>query len=176
MVDEPEAPSARVIEGGDAALFQILRTLHRHAVDFIVVGGLAAVIGGAPVVTRDVDVLRRRSPSEVDRWLAALSELEAIFRGDARRLRPNASHLVGPGHLLLTTRFGVLDVLGTIEEETTYDDVLESSDAIDIGGFSVRVLRLERLLEVKRKLRRPKDQLMVLQIEATLDERRKAER
>jgi hypothetical protein len=155
-------------------LIEILRTLHAHEVDFVVVGGMAAVIGGAPVVTRDVDVLRARSPENIQSWLAALSDLDAIFRGDSRRLRPNASHLEGPGHLLLETRYGVLDVLGTIEDSTTYDDVVPATELVDLGGFSVRVLTLERLLEVKKKLSRPKDQLMALQIEATLDERRKS--
>jgi predicted nucleotidyltransferase len=105
--------------------------------------------------------------------LAALSELDAIFRDDERRLRPNASHLAGPGHLLLQTRDGPLDLLGTIEENTTYEDVLDESYRVDLGGFSVRVLSLERLLVVKRKLGRAKDRLMTLQIEATLDELKK---
>ena len=157
-------------------LVEILRTLHDHEVEFIVVGGMAAVIGGAPIVTRDLDVLRARSPQNADRWLTALTDLEAVSRTDSRRLRPNASHLEGPGHLLLETRFGTLDVLGTIENDTTYEDVLSSATLIDLGGFSVRVLGLERLLEVKRKLNRPKDKLMALQIEATLEERNKPKR
>jgi predicted nucleotidyltransferase len=93
------------------------------------------------------------------------------FRGDKRRLRPNATHLQGPGHLLLDTRQGPLDILGTIEENTTYEDVLDDSYRVDLGGFEVRALSLERLLIVKRKLGRPKDKLMALQIEAALDER-----
>ena len=154
-------------------LIEILRILDANGVEFIVVGGMAAVIGGAPIVTRDVDVLRERSPANVDRLLSALSELDAIFRDDARRLRPNASHLIGPGHMLLTTRHGPLDLLGTIEDDTTYDDVLDESYRVDLGGFEVRTLSLERLLVVKRKLGRPKDVLMALQIEATLAELRK---
>ncbi len=152
------------------SLVEILRTLRAHDVEFIIVGGMAAVIGGVPVVTRDVDVLRERSPANIDRFLAALSDLDAVFRGDRRRLRPNASHLAGLGHLLLETRFGVLDVLGSIEEATTYEDVLPDSALVDLGGVEVRVLSLRRLLEVKRKLSRPKDKLMALQIEATIEE------
>lgn len=157
-------------------LLEILRALRRHQVDLIVVGGMAAVIGGVPVVTRDIDVLRARSPENVQRLLAALADLDAVFRGDSRRLRPNASHLEGPGHLLLETRHGVLDVLGTIEDSTTYDDVLADTTLVELGGFEVRVLSLERLLEVKKKLGRPKDKLMAMQIEATIDERGKQRR
>jgi hypothetical protein len=46
----------------DARLIDILRVLRAHEVDFIVVGGMAAVIGGAPIVTQDVDVLRANTP------------------------------------------------------------------------------------------------------------------
>jgi predicted nucleotidyltransferase len=157
----------------ESKLLEILRILTRHEIEFIVVGGMAAVIGGAPIVTRDVDVLRSTTKANVQRMLEALKELDAVFRGDSRRLRPNESHLEGPGHLLLETRYGVLDLLGTIEEATTYDDLLSHSSWVDLDGFAVRVLSLERLLEVKRKLDRPKDKLMVLQIEAVLDEQRR---
>lgn len=157
----------------DDGLVGLLATLVRHRVDFVVVGGMAAVIGGVPVVTRDVDVLRETSEANATRLLGALREVGAVARGDPRKLEPGLAHLAGSGHLLLTTRFGPLDVLGTIEDATTYEDVLDETDVVDLGGFTVRVLRLERLLEVKRALRRPKDQLMALQIEATLAERAK---
>lgn len=157
----------------DARLLDILRVLRAHEVDFIVVGGMAAVIGGAPIVTQDVDVLRANAPENVERMLAALEELDAVFRGDDRRLRPNASHLRGPGHLLLATKLGVLDLLGSVEDATRYEDLLADSSWIDLDGFSVQVLSLPRLLEIKRKLKRPKDQLMALQIEAVLDEQRR---
>jgi hypothetical protein len=44
---------------------------------------------------------------------------------------------------------------------------------MDLDGTPVRVLSLPRLIEVKRKLSRTKDQLALLQLEATLDERRR---
>ncbi len=157
----------------DARLIDILRVLRAHEVDFIVVGGMAAVIGGAPIVTQDVDVLRANTPENVERLLAALEELDAVFRGDDRRLRPNASHLTGPGHLLLATRLGVLDLPGSVEDSTSYEELLGDSSWIDLDGFSVRVLSLPRLLEIKRKLKRPKDQLMAMQIEAVIDEQRR---
>lgn len=157
----------------EPSLIDILRILSRHQVEFIVVGGMAAVIGGVPIVTRDVDVLRGRSPENVARMLAALDELDAVFRLDDRGLRPNGSHLEGPGHLLLKTRFGVLDLLGTVEDATTFESLLPDSRRVDLEDLSILVVSLERLLGIKRQLGRPKDRLMVLQIEATLDESKK---
>ena len=77
-------------------------------VEAIVVGMAAAVIQGAPTMTWDLDVVHRRTPDNVQRLLGVLNDIDAVARGDARRLKPNASHLLGPGHILLETRFGTL--------------------------------------------------------------------
>lgn len=157
----------------ESNLIGILRVLDTHGVEFIVVGGMAAVIGGAPIVTHDIDVLRRRSTENVSALLAALNELDAVYRGDKRGLRPDASHLAGTGHLLLETSLGQLDLLGALDAQTTYDEVLPDTYEITIEAMVVRVVTLERLLVIKRALGRPKDHLMALQIEATLEEQRR---
>lgn len=94
-------------------LVELLRVLVRHDVEFVLVGRVAAVINGAPLTTFDLDILHRRTPENVRRLIAALTELDATFRTDSRKLRPNESHLLGPGPALLATRLGVLDSLGT---------------------------------------------------------------
>ncbi len=148
--------------------------LARFEVDYVLVGGLAAVVQGAPVSTFDVDIVYARTPENIERLLAALTDLGATFRGDSRAIAPNASDLVSAWHKLLVTRLGPLDALGTIEEATGYEDLLGDSEWLEIESTKVRVLTLERLITVKEQLTRPKDKLMLLQLRATLDERRKA--
>jgi predicted nucleotidyltransferase len=155
---------------------ELLRVLLDHHVRFIVVGGAAAVLQGVPINTLDVDVVYDRADDNVAALMTALSELDAVFRTDARRLRPNESHLRSSGHKLLLTRFGILDLLATIEDDTEYAALLPHAETIRVGDLSVLVLSLARLIEVKRKLTRPKDKLMLLHLEATLDERKKSER
>lgn len=152
---------------------ELITALHRHGIEFIVVGGLAAVIQGAPVHTLDLDVVYARTPDNIERLLVLLAELDARFRTDPRELRPDASHLRSTGHKLLKTKFGVLDLLGTIEENTTYEDLLGDSEVVEVAGYETRVLSLERLISVKEKLTRPKDRLMLTILRATLDERRR---
>ena len=48
---------------------QALALLARHGVEFIIVGGVAAVAHGAPIVTLDLDVVHRRTPDNVQRLL-----------------------------------------------------------------------------------------------------------
>ncbi|WP_420878462.1 hypothetical protein [Sorangium cellulosum] len=135
---------------------------------------MAAALQGAPVNTLDIDIVYSRSEQNIARLMAALTELEAVFRTDPRRLVPNESHLRSTGHKLLQTKHGLLDVLATIEESTSYDDLLPDSTVLEVAGVLVRVLSLERLIEVKAKLTRPKDRAMLFLLQATLDEKRRA--
>ncbi|MHC1726754.1 MAG: hypothetical protein AB9866_12215 [Syntrophobacteraceae bacterium] len=69
--------------------------------DFIIVGGVSAVIHGAPVTTFDLDVVHSRTSENIARILAALKDLDAFYRGRGdQRLRPTAAHLASPGHQL----------------------------------------------------------------------------
>jgi Asp-tRNA(Asn)/Glu-tRNA(Gln) amidotransferase A subunit family amidase len=157
-----------------SGLIDILRILVEHDVEFGVVGGLAGVLQGAPVYTLDVDVIYARDPQNNARLLAALHALDASFRTDERELRPDLSHLESTGHKLLRTRHGVLDLLGTIEIDTCFEDLLDDFEWLHVAGMQVRVLSLERLIQVKSKLSRPKDQAMLLVLQATLDERNRS--
>ena len=78
---------------------EILRTLCRHEVDFIVVDGISAVLQGAPINTFDIDIVHSRNPANVQRLLVALGEMDAIDRlQPERRLTPAATHLESRGH------------------------------------------------------------------------------
>lgn len=139
--------------------------------EFIVVGMTAGVLRGAPVTTVDVDIVHRRIPENVARLLGVLAELDAVYRHDPRRLRPNASHLLGPGHQLLTTTYGDLDCLGAIDQGKSYEDLLPQASEMSLGeGLSVRVLALSALIEMKERSARPKDLAVIPVLRATLDE------
>jgi hypothetical protein len=151
----------------------LLRTLATSGVDFIVVGGLAAVAQGAPIVTHDVDIVHRRSPENIDKLLATLLAIDARYRGRAQAdvVRPTVAILAGPGHSLLQTALGPLDVLGAIEGGRDYDALHPHAIPIDFDGHSVLVLSLEMVIELKKSSTRPKDQLMVPILEETLRRR-----
>jgi hypothetical protein len=61
-------------------IVDLLGVLARHRVDFIVVGGIAAVTQRAPVNTFELDVVHARTPGNIERLLGALRELDAVYR------------------------------------------------------------------------------------------------
>lgn len=151
----------------------ILRQFRDHGVDFIVVGGVAAVLEGVPVNTFDLDVVPSRKPDNIGRLLRALDSLGAGYR-IRPELKPNESHLASPGHKLLTTRFGPLDVLGTIGRGRGYDDLLPHTHEVELDdGLRVRVLDLETLIAIKEEVAGEKDLAVLPIMRRTLEEKRR---
>lgn len=154
---------------------KILQELRDRRVDFIVVGGVAAVLLGVPVNTFDLDVVHSRAPDNIDRLLGALGSLEAIYRMQPElALKPDASHLASPGDQLLMTRFGPLDVLGMIGRSRSYGDLLPHAHELEVGeGLPVRVLNLETLIAVKEEVAGERDLAVLPIMRRTLEEKRR---
>jgi len=152
----------------------LVATLASNGIEFVVVGGLAAVAQGAPFSTYDVDIVHRRTPENVARLVRVLVDvLDARYRDQTGRvIRPTEQILSGPGHSLLRTNLGSLDVLGAIEGGRDYDALLPKSLEISIAGHRVHVLGLETIVELKRGSTRPKDQLALLVLEESLQRSR----
>jgi hypothetical protein len=152
-----------------------LRALHEGGVDFILVGGLAAVLHGAPVNTFDIDIVHSRDKENIARLLAVLDSLDAVARFQPeRRLKPAATHLAASGHVNLMTRFGPLDVLGTIGRDLGYEELLPHTVSMDVGdGLMVHVLDLETLIAVKEELGGEKDRAVLPILRRTLEEKKK---
>lgn len=147
----------------------LLEELMSAGIEFLLVGGLAAVVQGAPVTTMDVDVVHRRTPDNIARLIAFLKSVDAVYRRpDGKVIRPKEGDLFGEGHGLFTTRLGPLDILAVIEEGKGYEALLEHTVEIDFRGGTIKVLSLKTLIELKRTSKDPKDRQKLPVLEEAL--------
>jgi hypothetical protein len=148
-------------------------------VEFIIVGGVAAVMQGAPIYTQDLDLVHSRTPENLDRLLPALLTLDTYYRGQgSRRLAPTISYLASPGHQLLMTRGGALDLLGTVGavgSERGYEELLPHTVEMTVQTFRVRVLDLETVIQLKEEAARDKDRAVLPILRRTLEEKGRQE-
>lgn len=149
--------------------------MNEHGVDFIVVGGVCAVLHGAPVTTFDIDLVHGREPGNLTRLLSALDALDAYYRShSSRRFGPEASHLRSDGHHLLMTTAGPLDLLGTVGRGETYESLLNrTSELLVDDQLPVCVLNLDTLIELKEIAGRDKDLAALPVLKSTLSQKRK---
>lgn len=125
----------------------ILQALAEHHVDFIVVGGVGAVLQGAPIATFDLDIVHSTEPANVERLLVALASLDWGLRG-------------------------YLDLLGAIGHGRSYSQLIQKTIAVQIGkGVTVPVLELSTLIAVKEETAGDKDRAVLPILRQTLRER-----
>lgn len=145
--------------------------------DFVVVGGVAAVLHGAPVSTFDLDVVPLRDPDNARRLLAALSAIDAVYADPlGRTLRPRLEDFLGRGQPCLRTTLGDLDVLCVLHDGRGYEQLLPFTQTFQHDLGHVLVLDLPTLIEVKAGTGRAKDRIMVPILLAVLRERETAGR
>jgi predicted nucleotidyltransferase len=150
---------------------RILEVLREHDVEFVVVGGVAAVLHGAPMTTFDIDTLVKVDEANAERLLRALAVLQARYREHAETIQPTKDDLMAGGHLLLMTNSGPLDVLGFVGHDQRYEDLATAMSTMKVGDLTIQVLSLEKLVELKRELGRDKDHATLKLLEAVLRRR-----
>lgn len=154
-------PDAATVEPFDAT--PILRILEHHGVEYVVVGGFAAVVHGATRPTRDIDITPATTPDNLDRLAAALRELDARIRTDAEPdglpFSTSGESLAGQRVLNLQTRHGELDLtIRPAAFEGGYDDLTPGASRRIIGGVEVLVAALQDVIRSKETAARRKDQ------------------
>jgi len=149
-----------------------LEVFCRQGVDFIVVGGVAAVLNGAPISTFDLDLVHARTPGNLDKLMIALASLEAIYRDQThRKLPPSRDLLAGDGHNLMSTKFGPVDLLGTIGSGHTFETLLPDASEQSLGDLNIRVLSLAALIRIKEETARDKDRAVLAILRRALAEK-----
>ncbi|MBX7113817.1 MAG: hypothetical protein K1X64_05725 [Myxococcaceae bacterium] len=150
-----------------ASTLDLLRRLTNERVDYILVGGMAAVAHGSSVVTEDVDVLVRFDLETMTGVIRALAPVQPKQRMSPNKppLGADASQFVGYKNLYLETQDGVLDLLGSIVGVGDFEATAVHSTRLDLGGFQCRVIGIDDLITCKRTLGRPKDLRVVLELE-----------
>ena len=142
---------------------RLLEVLTARGVDFVVIGGMAAVLHGSATITNDVDVCFATDEANLAALGAALIELGATLRGVDENVPfvPDADTLRRIRILTLATSAGPLDVLVPPDGAPPYEELRRHAERVDVGGFAVLIASLEDLIAMKRAAGRGKDLIAV---------------
>lgn len=148
---------------------RLLDTLERHQVEYLLVGGVAAIAYGAVRPTVDLDCLARRGALNLSRLASAMRELNARLRvgglsdEEATALRtPVDADLLGRMEISTwRTDAGEFDVLTDIPavdgHRLHYDELIGRAETLQVHGAVVRVAALDDVIASKEWADRPKD-------------------
>lgn len=158
-----------------ASTLGLLRRLVAEKVEFILVGGLAAIAHGSASVTEDVDVCIRFDEPTLTGIFRALEGTNPRERMNPARppLGVDPSRFVGNRNLYVTTDEGVIDFLGELTGLGAFEQVAAKAVTLLLADFEVRVVGLEDLIRSKRTLARPKDLRVARELELVLQRTKK---
>lgn len=151
-----------------------LRVLHDEGVKFVVIGGYAGELLGAPLMTNDLDICYERSPDNLERLAKALSRMGAKLR--VAKVEENlpfildARTLAAGDSFTFVTELGSLDVLGTPSGTAGYRDLAARAQDLPVAeDLRVPVVVLADLMRMKRASARTKDRLQLELLSALED-------
>jgi predicted nucleotidyltransferase len=150
----------------------LLRALAHENVRVIIVGGVAATVHGSARHTRDIDVVYARDDENVRKMVTAMAPYSPYLRGAPAGLpfHWDAATIRAGLNFTLTTSEADIDFLGEVVGGGRYEDLLP--DTIEIEAFGVRTLcvSLPKLIALKRAAGRPKDNEVLAELQALLEE------
>lgn len=151
----------------------LLRRLTSGGVEFIVIGGSAAIIHGSGVTTEDLDVCAHLTHENAVKIIEALADVRPKFRmrPDLGVVAPDNINLHKRKNLYLRTDAGQLDILGELPEVCSYAELQSRSIVARVHGIECRVVDIDTLIAAKRAAGRDKDLLTIRHLEAAKKER-----
>jgi hypothetical protein len=145
--------------------------LAQGQVEFVVVGGVSAILQGAEFTTTDLDICYRRTPENIARLARALAPLQPRLRG----LPPDLPFVFDERALQLGSNFTLsvgtesLDLLGVMSAIGGYEQIIGDAQDVLVGSYPVKLLSLSHLIATKEAAGRPKDFAVLPLIRAALE-------
>lgn len=160
-------------------LTEILVTLADEGVDFVVGGGVAAVLHGVERVTMDLDIALSWDEHNLRRFIAAMRALrlepkmpvppEVLLDGKSLDLLMHSKGALVFSFCDPTDPLRLVDVF--IKQELAFDVLSPDAVLVPLRGRTIRVISAQRLLAIKQSISPPrhKDELDISALKAMLD-------
>jgi predicted nucleotidyltransferase len=141
---------------------ELLRLLLDSRVEFVLIGGVAAIAHGSATFTQDCDITAPFTEDNLTRLMAALRPYQPRYAlaMPKRPVTESPAVLSKNRNLYLLTDLGRLDILAEVPPVGAYAEVAARAISLDIYGRSCRVISLDDLIAIKRYLGRDKDRLV----------------
>jgi len=153
---------------------QLLQRLADAELEFVIVGGYAAISYGSSYLTRDVDICTALTEENVAKLRQALRNWNPRHRLTTKRL--SFLDFPPPGqplnNLYLQTDMGVIDILSSILGVGDFAELKSRAEELEVDGKRHLVISLEDLIQAKEALGREKDLLMAKELRAIASKRR----
>ena len=164
---------------------EILFALTDAHVEFVIGGGVAAVLHGVERVTLDVDLALNMEPANVEKFLQVMEKLrlqprvpvpvrDLMSREAVRRMVAEKGALVF-SFVDFDRPLRHVDIF--LRGDLLFEELAESAQTVSIRGRTMKIIEIKKLLEIKRSISplRDKDLIDIKELEKLQRRREKSQ-
>ena len=142
-----------------------MSALSKAGVEFVVAGGVAVVLHGVERLTLDLDLALKMTKENLEKFLRTIHKL-----GLQPRVPVNPESLTDPDAVQKIVRekgalvFSFIDPNQPIRQldvfltkDLSYEQLTQDALGIELDGKGIKVASLERMLEIKKAIRSPRE-------------------
>lgn len=156
----------------------LLSVLEHEGVRYVVIGGLAAVLRGSPVLTQDIDICPARDEENLERLARALRSVGARIRTESvpegLPFACDAEFFGSVDLVNLVTAHGDLHVSFRPSGTAGFDDLVKGAERLELRpDLTPAIASLEDVIRSKQAAGRPKDKAALPALRTLLAELRR---
>lgn len=149
-------------------LNHLIQRLCDADIEFVIVGGFAAMLHGSSLLTRDLDICAVLTAANVEKLRHAFRDLHPAHRLTSQKLSflDNPEPGVEVHNLYLRTDLGPIDILSSIRGVGDFEHVGKGAVQVELFGRICRVISIDALIRAKEAMGREKDLLAAKELRA----------
>ncbi|EDM25213.1 hypothetical protein LNTAR_03254 [Lentisphaera araneosa HTCC2155] len=160
-------------------ILEILTDLCQAKIDFVLCGGVAAVLHGVERLTMDIDIAINFDRSNVQKFLGVMKDLsmqsrapippDSLLDHEIRQLLINEKNAIVFTFIDVNNPFKQIDIF----LEDLYGRLIDSSDEFDItANETLKVVDVKALIKMKEEVKpiRDKDQRDIIELKRLINE------
>ncbi|MDZ7363935.1 MAG: nucleotidyl transferase AbiEii/AbiGii toxin family protein [candidate division KSB1 bacterium] len=145
----------------------VLKALHEHEVEYILIGGLAVILHGVPRLTEDLDIFVTKDEANLAKLKKAL---RSVFEDESIEEMTRNDLVDYPVVRYGTPENYYIDIMDRVGEAFKYNDL--AYEVIESHGFPIKVATIETLIKLKQGTIRQIDKADVLLLTEKLKEKK----
>ncbi len=131
----------------------LLRGLHEHTVEYVVLGAMAMLFYGYVRNTEDLDIVVNPDQENLNRVAKWLMSIDAVLKlNPARAFGPRERWGIHKGsNVTVLTSLGQIDVVQRLPGLPDWSQLVEEAELYEIDGLQVPVMNRLTLVDLKRR-------------------------
>ena len=146
-------------------LKEIIISLAAAEIKFVICGGVAVVLHGVERLTMDIDLAVSMETDNLSAMINVMHDIgmtprvpvpaEALLNPDMRKIMVSEKNALVFTFIDIKNPYRQVDIF--LQNENLYQDIIRDSSVVEICGYKISVISIEKLIQMKKEVNPPRE-------------------